>query len=59
MSFGQNEALVMLYKFVMFDENSLHFVNSKSYGRDMVKIGKICGIAIYGKVTSAPSGHVF
>ena len=38
-SFGQNVALVMVNKFVKFDEKSLSFV--KSYGRDMLKIGHI------------------
>ena len=28
MSFGQNVALVMVNKFVKFDENSLHFVKN-------------------------------
>ena len=50
MSFGQNVALVMVNKFVKFE---------LSYGRDMLKIGKIYEIAIHGKVTSPLRGHVF
>ena len=40
----------MVNKFVKFDELKLEFC--KSYGRDMLKIGKIYIIAIDGKVTS-------
>jgi len=53
MSLDQNVALVMLNRFVKFNENSLKF------GRHMLKISKIYEIAIYGKVTTPPSGRVF
>ena len=53
MSFGQNVALVMVNKSVKFDEKSLHFVKVVAENRQIYKI------AIYGKVTLAPSGHVF
>ena len=45
MLFGQNVELVMVNKFVKFDENSLHFVKVMA---DMLKIGKVYKIAIYG-----------
>jgi len=50
MSFGQDVALLMVNKFVKFDENSLHFVKVMA---DMLKIGKIYKIAIYGSDLAA------
>ena len=57
MFFGQNVALVMVNKLEKFDEKSLHFVKvvTEIYAENR----HIYEIAIYGKVTSAPSGHVF
>ena len=56
-SFGQNVAHVLVHKFVKFDEKSMELC--KSYCRDILKIGKIYEIAIYGKATTPPSSHIF
>ena len=57
MSFSQNVALVMVNKLVKFDENSLHFV--KKLWQRYAENGQIYEMAIYGKVISTLSGHVF